>query len=110
MLDSTLIGQVASLGLGAVIAVIILVWKRQDDREHRQQIVDLFSKHDSQVLSLTLRVEQLAGQVVMVVQANAEALTSFTAQLDAIASMRDIQKQLDEMQTQLRQRNVKSGG
>ncbi len=33
-----LIGQVSTLGLGAVIAVIVLMWKRADDCRHMEEI------------------------------------------------------------------------
>jgi hypothetical protein len=34
MIESGLITQIASLGLGAVIAVVVLMWKRSDDARH----------------------------------------------------------------------------
>jgi len=39
-----LIEKFASLGLGALIAIIVLVWKRFDDKAHRKEIYDLSGK------------------------------------------------------------------
>ena len=50
MTDATLIGQIASLGLGAVIAVIVLMWKRGDDLRHDRYMMEMNSR-------LTLLIE-----------------------------------------------------
>jgi hypothetical protein len=65
-----LINSVSSLGLGAVIAVIVLYWKRQDDEKHALQLANLvesYEKRGEKVLDIikeqTLTIFQLEKTV-----------------------------------------------
>lgn len=37
--DFTILTQLSSLGLGAVIAILVLIWKRGDDSRHENYLV-----------------------------------------------------------------------
>ena len=72
MTDATLIGQIASLGLGAVIAVIVLMWKRGDDLRHDRYIMDMNTRlvslveNNTQALTNLLRaIEKIDDRLVI---------------------------------------------
>jgi len=77
-MELELIKVAANLGLAAVIAVILMLWKRQDDKRF-EAILEGF----------LARQEELVKRVVQVIEANNRALTDVNAALGEIRAFMD---------------------
>ena len=77
-MEVELIKVAANLGLAAVIAVILMLWKRQDDKRF-EAILEGF----------LARQEELVKRVVQVIEANNRALTDVNAALGEIRAFMD---------------------
>lgn len=77
-MEVELIKAAANLGLAAVIAVILMLWKRQDDKRF-EAILEGF----------LARQEELVKRVVQVIEANNRALTDVNAALGEIRAFMD---------------------
>jgi hypothetical protein len=52
-----LLTQIGSLGIGAVIAVIVLLWKRTDDQRHEQRL-EALTEEGNRRFDLLLEISQ----------------------------------------------------
>ena len=77
-MEVELIKVAANLGLAAVIAVILMLWKRQDDKRF-EAILEGF----------LARQEEVVKRVVQVIEANNRALTDVNAALGEIRAFMD---------------------
>ena len=80
-----LISQVSSLGLGAVLAVVVLVWKRADDLRHISY------------------VEQTNAKLIAIIESNTATLTNLQKTVEALASLARLEDRLREVEREGRQ-------
>ena len=77
-MDIELLKAMTNLGLAAVVAVILMIWKRQDDKRFGA-ILEGFLQ----------RQEELVEKLVQVIEANNRALTDVNAALGEIRAFMD---------------------
>ena len=58
-MDLSLINQVSGLGLGAVIAVVLIIWKRGDDQRREREMSALISRMEEAAKSREAVLVQL---------------------------------------------------
>lgn len=106
----------ATGGIGGVVAYLMLHWKRQDDKEHRQDIKDLLDRalqndkeHRKELHATNEQVMQLTARVLEVSMTSSQVLQAVLA---AVQSMEAASKDnLDERLTRIENAvGVKSDG
>uniref|UniRef100_A0A6H1ZBE6 Holin n=1 Tax=viral metagenome TaxID=1070528 RepID=A0A6H1ZBE6_9ZZZZ len=86
-MELTLLSQIASLGLGAVIAVIVLIWKRGDDATHRKEIIAIIE-----------RMEVRDDQIIKLVETTTAAMVTLQIHVIKLAEALDLSKRLETLE------------
>ena len=95
-MEVELIKIAANLGLAAVIAVILLIWKRQDDKRF-ESVLDGFLK----------RQEEMIQHLVRVIEANTQAMSDVKI---ALAEVKHFMEQVDHRLARVEEALARMGG
>ena len=68
MTELNIITQVTSLGLGAVIAVLVLIWKRADDQRYQKYIEDQNKLLIETLRSVALTIQSVENSMELVLK------------------------------------------
>lgn len=88
-MDPQLIALVMPLGVGGVIAIIVIMWKRSDDKIHAEALESLNRKYAEDVASMVARLEARDDRMLSIVTANTEVLRGL---MSAVAVLSDLSK------------------
>lgn len=86
------IGELASLGLGAVLAGIVLYWKRIDDQRYADRLERMWDRRDEQ-----------QERLLTIIRQNSIAIEAMTNTISALASFDRLSTQLKGMEAHLSQ-------
>ena len=78
-----IITQLASLGLGAVIAGMVLVWKRADDK-----------RYSDSLLLLSTAQEVREERLLKILDVNTAALTAIQLTVESLVSKVDLERRI----------------
>ena len=73
-----LLERAATLGLGALIAVIVLLWKRADDKEHALQLAKMEERNNK------------------IIEANIKAMQELTIVVHGLVTMSSLVERLEK--------------
>lgn len=107
--DPGLLQIAASLGIGGVIAVLTLQWKRADDLTHRDELktfvdrMDLRDKeHRDELKTVVDRMEARDKRLLDVITAHTQVLVALQRSVEALASLARIEERMAAMEEGLR--------
>ena len=81
--EVTLISDAIQLGIGGVVAVLVLLWKRADDRKHQEDMKSMIE-----------RAERREDQQTAVISANTAAVSSLNSIVNKMIDLDAIEKRL----------------
>uniref|UniRef100_A0A6H1ZEL8 Uncharacterized protein n=1 Tax=viral metagenome TaxID=1070528 RepID=A0A6H1ZEL8_9ZZZZ len=82
-MEISLLTQIASLGLGAVIAVIVLIWKRTDDQAHAKALEIIILRMDAQ-----------SERILKVMEATTIALQSLQRVVESLEMLSKLEERI----------------
>ena len=62
-METTLLSNLVGLGVGGVLAAVVLVWKRSDDQHYAQGLRELTERSISAQNQTTVAMQQVAGAI-----------------------------------------------
>jgi|SRR3990172_11977160 len=86
-MESQLLGSLASLGVGGLIAALVLIWKRADDKAHAKILETMFA-----------RMEQRDKSALEIIQGNTTAVTTLQATVAGLSALTKLNERLDELE------------
>ncbi len=93
MSDIGLLTQLSSLGLGAVIAIIVLLWKRADDQAHRDELAAIIA-----------RMEARDERMLAALESTALALQSLQETVESLSALNRLEERIIGLETRLGRR------
>ena len=117
MPDIGVISDVVGLGVGAVIAIIVLLWKRGDDQRYQKALEDMEKQHQDNMTAMEKqhqddlkamieRMDHRDGENRAIIEANTAALKSVenavtmtVKAIEAMSSLRNIEEQVRGLMT-----------
>lgn len=110
--ELTMLEQLLSLGIGGIIAALVLWWKRQDDKEHKeeltkhkQEILRITEKHQESVAKIVESGSKREDRMIEALHTTSEAVKEFSVIVDRVASRSDIDTHLIKILNKLEDSN-----
>lgn len=82
--------QFLPLGIGGLIAGLVINWKREDDKKHKEELVDLLANYDKHISRLDTRDERM----LLILQANTDALRALQAAITLLVDVDKLEQRL----------------
>lgn len=86
MADLEILNIAAGLGIGGVLAVLVIIWKRADDKRY------------------TTTLEEITKRLLDVIASNTKAISENTSAIQAISTLKDVEDRLKAMEERLERR------
>lgn len=93
-----LIAQLATLGVGGLIAAVVLVWKRQDDIKNDKTLAELNAAHIKAMEVMFARMELRDKSSTEVIQANTAALVGLQASIAQLNALKQLIDRIEELE------------
>ena len=100
--ELTSLEQLFSLGVGGVVAALVLWWKRQDDKEHKEEMAKQHELHRADLLAhkeemkvLLEKSDKREERLANAFDAFSSTLKDLTAVVDRVASRADLSEKTD---------------
>lgn len=97
-MELSLISQLASLGLGAVIAGVVLIWKRNDDQKHQETLEDIIK-----------RLEARDDRALKVIEITAATMQSLQKTIEAFAILDRLEERIVGLESNLWRKKNRGG-
>jgi hypothetical protein len=91
-MDTALLNSLAGLGVGGLLAAIVMNWKRQDD------------------LRYGVELKGLNERMLVVVDGNTKAMLCMTAAVEALCSLQKMEERLGALERKLSRKVVSGDG
>ncbi len=95
--------ELISLGVGGIIAGLVLVWKRQDDVNHAKALAELSAAHIKALEIMFARMEVRDKSSVEVIQANTTALVALQAAVAQLNALKQLNDRLERLERERHQ-------
>lgn len=86
-MDPELIKVFASMGVGGVLALVVMRWKRDDD-----------VKYTASLLEVNKRMETRDERMLLIIEANTIALRGLQSAVESVASIKKIEERLNDIE------------
>lgn len=88
--------QFLPLGIGGVLAAITANWKHEDDKKHAEDLKTLTARHDEEMKSIIMRMENRDERMLTILQGNTEALRSLQSAIQILIDVDKLEERLSK--------------
>ena len=89
-----LLQQLATLGLGGIVAGLVLIWKRSDDTARLKEK----EEHAHEIAAMFARLELRDKMSMEIVQANTAALVALQTTVAQLGALKELNDRIAEME------------
>ncbi len=87
--------QLLSLGVGGVVAAIVLWWKRQDDKEHKEEMLRIQKQNEQALKEIIGRIQEREDLMIKAIENSTRAISEITSRREIDDYLQRIYERLD---------------
>jgi hypothetical protein len=88
----------AQLGVGGLVAVLVLIWKRLDDRDHKAELAKMAAEYAADLKANAARTESLLSRAFDVIDNNTKALLALTGSIDKMDLLGRLDSRIERLE------------
>ncbi len=96
-MDLTIFETIATLGIGGLIAIVTLMWKRADDAAHREEMKRLHSEHEGELKHIVDASSRREDRIIELVKANTDALKGLQIAIETMTRLTELERKIEEV-------------
>jgi transposase len=96
-MDLTIFETIATLGIGGLIAIVTLMWKRADDASHREEMKRLHGEHEEELKRVIESAARREDRIIELVKANTDALKGLQIAIETMTRLTELEQKIEEV-------------
>lgn len=90
------------LGVGGMVAIVVLLWKRADDKAYADRLTNLIGDYKQQQLELSKQQQEREKLLLEFAQTSNSALKDLTTAIQSLQSMSKLEERLREIEAKVK--------
>lgn len=103
-MEQTLMQNLLTLGIGGVIAALVLMWKREDDKRYAEDVKVISERYATEMKAMAERFEKLAQESAAGQKDQTAALQRMAVAVEKLCIIDTLEKRMNELEAKLRRK------
>lgn len=103
-MEQTIMQSLLTLGVGGILAALVLMWKREDDKRYATDVKVLSERYAAETKAMAERFEKLSVESLASQRDQTTALQKMAMAVEKLCLIDALEKRLTDIETRMKRR------